>query len=79
MDSGIREAILSALKGVLKHAGKNVSPAVRSRVYSLLKDLIHHDDDQVRISAAGILGIISQVQRIIQELHFFSFSLSFSC
>lgn len=66
VDSGIREAILSALKGVLKHAGKNVSPAVRSRVYSLLKDLIHHDDDQVRISAAGILGIISQYMEDMQ-------------
>lgn len=35
---------------------------VRSRVFILLKDMIHHDDDQVRISAASILGIISQVQ-----------------
>lgn len=35
--------------------------AVRSRVFTLLRDLIHNDDDQVRISAASILGIISQV------------------
>lgn len=35
--------------------------AVRSRVFILLRDLIHNDDDQVRISAASILGIISQV------------------
>ena len=35
--------------------------AVRSRIFILLRDLIHHDDDQVRISAASILGIISQV------------------
>lgn len=60
-DGGIREAILSALKGVLKHAGKSVSSDVRARVYNLLKDLIHHDDDQVRIAAASILGIMSQV------------------
>lgn len=60
-DSGVREAILTALKGVVKHAGKSVSPATRTRVYALLKDLIHHDDDQVRMFASSILGVISQV------------------
>ncbi|KAJ6744279.1 TRANSLATIONAL ACTIVATOR GCN1-RELATED [Salix purpurea] len=59
-DAGVREAILTALKGVLKHAGKSVSDPVRVRVFSQLKDLIHHDEDQVRISAASILGITSQ-------------------
>ncbi|XP_056168131.1 protein ILITYHIA isoform X1 [Syzygium oleosum] len=59
-DAGIREANLTALKGVVKYAGMNVSSAVKNRVYVLLKDMIHHDDDQVRISAADILGIISQ-------------------
>lgn len=38
-----------------------MSDPVRVRVFSQLKDLIHHDDDQVRISAASILGITSQV------------------
>ncbi|KAG7021005.1 Protein ILITYHIA [Cucurbita argyrosperma subsp. argyrosperma] len=59
-DGGIREATLIALKGVMKHAGKTVSSAVRTRVYTFLKDLIHHEDDQVRMSAASILGVISQ-------------------
>lgn len=59
-DGGVREAILTALKGVLKHAGKTASAGVRSRVYIVLKDIIYHDDDQVRYSAATILGIISQ-------------------
>lgn len=59
-DAGVREAILTALKGVLKHAGRNVNSAARNRVFVLLKDLIHHDDDQVRISSASILGILSQ-------------------
>ncbi|KAA8538955.1 hypothetical protein F0562_025647 [Nyssa sinensis] len=59
-DGGVREAILTALKGVLKHTGKSVSSAVRTRVYTLLKDLIYIDDDQIRSSAASILGIISQ-------------------
>ncbi|OMO50913.1 Armadillo-like helical [Corchorus olitorius] len=73
-DSGVREAILTALKGVVKHAGKSVSPATRTRVYSLLKDLVHHDDDQVRIFASSILGIISQYMEesqlsdLLQEL-----------
>lgn len=54
-------AILTALKGVVKHAGKSVSSAVRTRVYALLKDLIDNEDDQIRSSAASILGMISQV------------------
>lgn len=60
-DAGIREANLTALKGVVKYAGMNVSSAVKTRVYMLLKDMILHDDDQVRISGADILGIMSQV------------------
>ncbi|KAL3370936.1 hypothetical protein AABB24_007783 [Solanum stoloniferum] len=59
-DTGIREATLTALKGVIKHAGGSVSIASRTRVYTLLKDLIHNDDDQIRNSAASILGIVSQ-------------------
>ncbi|KAF7805246.1 protein ILITYHIA [Senna tora] len=73
-DGGVREAILTALKGVLKHAGKNVSMVVRNRVYDVLKDLIRHEDDQVRIDAASILGILTkhledvQLTELIQEL-----------
>ncbi|KAL2345847.1 hypothetical protein Fmac_007132 [Flemingia macrophylla] len=73
-DGGVREAILTALKGVLKHAGKSVSSAVRNRFYSVLKDLIHHDDDRVRMHAASILGILTQyleddqLTELIQEL-----------
>lgn len=59
-DSGIREAVLTALKGVVKHAGISVGAAVRARVYTTLKDLIHNDDEQARRLAANILGIISQ-------------------
>ncbi|XP_059308205.1 protein ILITYHIA isoform X2 [Lycium ferocissimum] len=59
-DVGIREATLTALKGVIKHAGESVSIASRTRVYTLLKDLIHNDDDQIRTAAASILGIVSQ-------------------
>lgn len=69
-ESGVREAILTALKGVVKYAGKSVSSAVRVRVYSLLKDLIYSDDDQIRLSAASTLGIVSQVRHIIQTAIF---------
>ncbi|CAN6724947.1 unnamed protein product [Malus baccata var. baccata] len=74
LDSGVREASLSALEGVLKHAGKSVSSA----------DLIHHDDDQLQISAASILGITSQyleddqLTELLQELSDFPPSLSLS-
>ncbi|XP_042484650.1 protein ILITYHIA [Macadamia integrifolia] len=59
-DGGVREAVLTALKGVLKHAGKSVNAPVRSRVYILLKDLINLDDDSARNSAARVLGTISE-------------------
>lgn len=59
-DGGVREAVLIALRGVVKHAGKSVSVAVRARVCDLLKNFTDHEDDQVRISAASILGITSE-------------------
>lgn len=72
-DGGVREAILSALKGVLKHAGKNVGSAVISRIYSVLKDLIHHEDDRVRMYAASVLGILTQVCRWLKKIAFTNF------
>lgn len=60
-NGGVREAVLTALKGVLKHAGKSVSSAIRSRVCILLEDLIQLDEDQVRISSARVLGTVSKV------------------
>ncbi|KAE9616079.1 putative translational activator Gcn1 [Lupinus albus] len=81
-DGGVREAILTALKGVVKHAGKCVSPAVRDRTYSVLKDVIHHDDDKVRIYAASIMGILTQyleddqLTELIQELSNLAYSPS---
>ncbi|KAL9263861.1 ILITYHIA-like protein, partial [Drosera capensis] len=73
-DGGVREAILTALKGVVKHAGKNMGAAAKTHVYDLLKNLIDDDDDQVRIFSASILGIISQhieesqLSDLLQEL-----------
>ncbi|KAM7532155.1 hypothetical protein LguiB_035565 [Lonicera macranthoides] len=66
-DGGVREAILTALKGVVKHAGKSVSNAVRTRLYAFLKDLIDNEDDQIRSSAASILGMISQYLEEYQQ------------
>jgi len=59
-DGGVRDAILTALKGVLKHSGKSVSSTFRTRVYTVLQDLICNDEDQIRASASSMLGIISQ-------------------
>lgn len=72
-ESGVREAILTALKGVVKYAGKNVSSAVRTRVYTLLKELIYSEDDQIRLSAASTLGMVSQVCRVTQTTTFLTF------
>ncbi|CAH9129951.1 unnamed protein product [Cuscuta epithymum] len=59
-DVAIRETILAALKGVIKHAGKSLNSTSRTRVYTLLTDMIHDNDDQIRMCAASILGIVSQ-------------------
>jgi len=53
--------VLTALNGVIKHAGKRVSGVIRSRVCILLKDTIQLEDDEVRESAAKVMGTVSQV------------------
>ncbi|KAD4888101.1 hypothetical protein E3N88_20174 [Mikania micrantha] len=73
-DGGVREAVLAALKGVIKHAGKNVSDPVKTRVFDYLRELIYYDDDQIRGSSARILGILSehlkddQIFELLEEL-----------
>ena len=47
-----------------------MSLAVRTRFYNVLKDFIHHDDDQVRIFASSILGILAQVCRLLSGFVF---------
>ncbi|XP_008796399.2 protein ILITYHIA [Phoenix dactylifera] len=59
-DGGVREAVLTALNGVVKHAGKCVSSGTRSRVCILLGNMLQVDDDEVRDTAAKVLGTISQ-------------------
>ncbi|XP_073291108.1 protein ILITYHIA [Primulina huaijiensis] len=59
-EPAIREAILTALEGVIKNAGKSLSSVVVTRVHALLKDMIYNEDDQIRNSSAIILGILSQ-------------------
>ncbi|KAJ3693130.1 hypothetical protein LUZ60_012225 [Juncus effusus] len=59
-DGGVREAVLTALKGVVKHAGKSVSRTVRSRAVVLLTDVLVGDDDEARASAARVIGSLSQ-------------------
>ncbi|KAL0313788.1 UNVERIFIED_CONTAM: protein ILITYHIA [Sesamum calycinum] len=64
-DLAIREAILTALEGVIKNAGKSLSSAVITRVHTQLNDIIYSEDDQIRSSAASILGILLQVNGIL--------------
>lgn len=59
------------MRGVIKHAGKSIGPAVRLRIFDLLKDLMHHEDDQVRISATSMLGVLSQVGFLTYVRNFF--------
>ncbi|KAF0910338.1 hypothetical protein E2562_001518, partial [Oryza meyeriana var. granulata] len=59
-DDAVKESVLSALKGVVRHAGKSVSPVVRSRGCDLLKDLLRADADDVRSSAAKAIGTLCQ-------------------
>ncbi|KAL0298568.1 UNVERIFIED_CONTAM: protein ILITYHIA, partial [Sesamum radiatum] len=59
-DLAIREAILTALEGVIKNAGKSLSSAVITRVHTQLNDIIYSEDDQIRSSAASIVGILLQ-------------------
>ena len=53
--------MLSALKGVIKHAGKSVSSAIRSRGCALLEDLLQAEADDVRSCAAKVIGTLSRV------------------
>ncbi|XP_078182456.1 putative protein kinase regulator ILITHYIA isoform X2 [Carex rostrata] len=59
-DGGVRDAVLTALKGVIKHAGKSVSGAIRSRGCLLLRDILVLEDDDARSSAAKVIGLLSQ-------------------
>ncbi|KAJ7561862.1 hypothetical protein O6H91_03G044500 [Diphasiastrum complanatum] len=60
LDGGIKEAMLVALKGVVKHAGKSVSTPVVQRMISALQDLLPSEDEEVRGLAGRTLGILSQ-------------------
>ncbi|KAH9290136.1 hypothetical protein KI387_034253, partial [Taxus chinensis] len=59
-EGGVKEAILVALQGVLKHAGKTVSVSVIIRVVTVLQEFLQLDDDQIRVSAAKAIGTVSQ-------------------
>lgn len=52
---------MTALEGVIKNAGKSLSSAVITRLHTELKDMIYSEEDQIRSSAASILGILLQV------------------
>jgi hypothetical protein len=60
-DESVKESVLSALKGVIKHAGKSVSAPIRSRGCALLEDLLQAEADDIRSCAAKVIGTLSQV------------------
>ncbi|KAG8380391.1 hypothetical protein BUALT_Bualt06G0010500 [Buddleja alternifolia] len=59
-DVAIQEAMLTALQGVIKNAGKSLSSTVITRVNTELRDMIYNEDDQIRSISASILGILLQ-------------------
>ncbi|ONM08702.1 ILITYHIA [Zea mays] len=59
-DESVKESVLSALKGVIKHAGKSVSAPIRSRGCALLEDLLQAEADDIRSCAAKVIGTLSQ-------------------
>ncbi|KAL3812577.1 hypothetical protein ACJIZ3_013845 [Penstemon smallii] len=69
-DIAVQEAMLTALEGVIKNAGKSLSGAIITRVHTQLKDMIYNEDEQIRSSSACIFGILSQYleDRLISEV-----------
>ncbi|KAG6388178.1 hypothetical protein SASPL_153377 [Salvia splendens] len=65
-DPAVKEAILTALDGVIKNAGKSLSSAVISRLHTQIKDMLYSEDDQIRSPAAGILGFLLQYLEVAQ-------------
>lgn len=51
-----------ALRGVIKHAGKSVGGEIRSGLCTLLKYTIQNENEEVRESAAKVIGIMSKVR-----------------
>lgn len=52
---------MKALEGVIKNAGKSLSSGVITRIYTQLNDMMYSEDDQIRVSAASIMGVLLQV------------------
>lgn len=61
-EGGVKEATLSALRGVLKHAGKSVSAGAFAKVIPPLRELLGSEEDEFRGLAARTLGALSDVR-----------------
>ncbi|KAI5282446.1 translational activator of GCN4, partial [Ascosphaera aggregata] len=57
-DSGVKNAMLQALQGVVSKAGKNMSEASRQSILSLIDE---SDDDSMNITNARLLGALVKV------------------
>ncbi|KAL1532811.1 eIF-2-alpha kinase activator GCN1 [Salvia divinorum] len=54
----VKEAILTALDGVIKNAGKSLSSTIITRLHTQPKEMLNSEHDQIRSSAASILGYL---------------------
>lgn len=61
-EGGVKEATLSALRGVLKHAGKSVSAGAYAKLVPPLRELLGAEEDEFRGLAARTLGALSDVR-----------------
>eukprot|EP00245_Coleochaete_scutata_P006610 TRINITY_DN2110_c0_g4_i1.p1 TRINITY_DN2110_c0_g4~~TRINITY_DN2110_c0_g4_i1.p1 ORF type:complete len:1158 (-),score=253.89 TRINITY_DN2110_c0_g4_i1:298-3738(-) len=59
-DGGVKAAMLTALRGVMLHGGKNVTAPMLVKIVPPLRDLLPSEEDEIRGSAARTLGITSQ-------------------
>ncbi|XP_024522570.1 protein ILITYHIA isoform X2 [Selaginella moellendorffii] len=59
-EGGVKGAMLVALKGVVRHAGKSLSSAVLDRLTVLLQDLLATEEEEHRILAGKTFGLVSQ-------------------
>lgn len=57
-DSGERETMLQALRGLITPAGDKMSEPLRKQVYTTLIGLLDHPDDVTRSAVGGCLGAL---------------------
>lgn len=57
-DSGIRETMLQALRGIITPAGDKMTDPLKKQVYTTLISLLNHPEDATRSAVGGCLGAL---------------------